>query len=298
MDIVLIFVKSIKNLKNMKKTVLLILVMLSAVFSFAQPKATIDGSVCASAPDCPKYVCENSTINLLAGITSGLVDSVVWRERIWNGSSWGAYQTIGTTQTITVPINEAATLTHTYRYQLIVYSGGSTYFALSDVYVNAGPTNTLLSDYTTICAGSPVNFTASAGGTTYDFKVGGVSQYSGSNSFWSSSTLANGDQVTVTVSNGSCSATSAPIVMTVRPRPDAISVTPSSTCHGEAMDWTYQGLTGTGPWTVSFWNSTHTIQYGPDYNVSSSNGLLPDVPIPYGTSNVHFKIEDIYCPNF
>ena len=86
--------------------------------------------------------------------------------------------------------------------------------------------------------------------------------------------------------------------MTVRPRPDATSVMPSSTCLGEEMDWTYSGLTGTGPWVVSFWDPTHTIQYGPDYNVSNPNGSINDVPIPYGTPNVHFKIEDNYCPNF
>lgn len=298
-NIVQYFIESKKIKENMRKTVLLLGLMLSTVISFAQ-QATIDGDVCTSADLCKKYVCENSTIDLLAGITSGPLDSVVWRQRIFDPitSTWGSWQTVGTTIIITVPVGMTATVGYVYRYQLIAYSGGNAYFALSDVYVNARPTATLLSDYTTICAGSLVNFTASAGGTTYDFKVGGVSQYSGANSFWSSSTLANGDQVTVTVSNGSCSATSTPIIMTVHPRPDATSVTPSSTCNGEAMDWTYQGLTGTGPWTVSFWNPTHTIQYGPDYNVSSSNGSLPDVPIPYGTSNVHFKIEDIYCPNF
>lgn len=292
-------IKSVKKKKFMKKAVFIFVLMLSTVFSSFAQQATIDGSACASAPDCQKYVCENSTIDLLAGITSGSIDSLVWRERIWDGTVWGAaYQVVSTNPTISVPVNESATMGHVYRYQLIIYQSGNQYYALSDVFVNSGPTATLLSDYTTICAGSTVTFTASAGGTTYDFKVNGVSQYLGPNSSWSSSTLANNDQVTVTISNGSCSSTSSPIPMTVRPRPDAASVTPSSTCLGEEMDWTYSGLTGTGPWVVSFWDPTHTTQYGPDYNLSNPIGSINDVPIPYGTPNVHFKIEDNYCPNF
>lgn len=292
-------IKSVKKKKFMKKAVFIFVLMLSTVFSSFAQQATIDGSVCASAPDCPKYVCENSTIDLLAGITSGSIDSLVWRERISDGTVWGAYQVVSTNPTISVPVNESATMGHVYRYQLIIYQSGNQYYALSDVFVNSGPTATLLSDYTTICAGSTVTFTASAGGTTYDFKVNGVSQDSWPNSSWSSSTLANGDQVTVTVTSGSCSTTSEPISMTVHEIPDLGSVTPSPTCYGDDMEFTYSGLTGSGFWTLSFWNTEHNVQYGDDYSVTSSGGLLT-VPIEYGTNEVHLKIIDTAtgCSNF
>lgn len=292
---------NLKKMLNMEKTVLILILMLSSVTFLFSQEARINGFHSDFITPGPNlFVCSGDSILLSADLVpSGTINNYVWRQRVWNSgtleSDWTTVD-IGSAN-IYAPYNGAANDNYLYDYQLIIISGGGSYQTYFRIAVDLLPTVVLSGDKE-ICQGENVTFNASAGGTTYDFKVGGVSQYSGPNSSWSSSTLANGDQVTVTVTSGSCSATSAPIVMTVRPRSDATSVTPSSTCNGEAMDWTYQGLTGTGPWIVSFWNPTHTIQYGPDYNVSTSNGSLPDVPIPYGTSNVHFKIQDQYCPNF
>ena len=65
-----------------------------------------------------------------------------------------------------------------------------------------------------------ITFTAT-GGTSYQFRVNGTiaQAFSGSNTFISS-TLANGDVVTVDVSNGNCSTAYSPgIPVTIKPLP-------------------------------------------------------------------------------
>lgn len=290
--------KKIKKSKIMKRTLFIVLIMMMMQSGFSQ-QATINGSNCSSAPNCFEYVCEGQNIVLVSGITSGVIDNVVWRQRYSDDLvNWSSWSIISSDLTIQAPFGGVAIEGRTYQYWLRVYQGVNEYWTFFELRTNPAPISDINSDHTEICFGEIVTFNASAGGTTYDFKVNGVSQYSGPNSSWSSSSLLNNDQITVTISTGGCSATSSPISMTVRSRPDAASVTPSSTCLGEGMNWTYSGLTGTGPWVVSFWDPTHTTQYGPDYNVSNPNGSINDVPIPYGTPNVHFKIEDQYCPNF
>ena len=102
------------------------------------------------------------------------------------------------------------------------------------------PTPTLVADKTTICAGDLVTFTAT-GGTNYNFKVNGSSVQSGASGTYTSSTLANGNSVTVDVTNGNkCSATSAAIVITVNALPaGTLSVSPSATiCAGDNLTFT------------------------------------------------------------
>lgn len=77
--------------------------------------------------------------------------------------------------------------------------------------VNALPQVTLTNDATNneICSGDYVTFTATGGdvGATYDFAINGTSVQSSTSNTYSSSTLSNGDQVSVTVTNTTgCSA--------------------------------------------------------------------------------------------
>jgi len=297
----------IKNQRNMKKKALLMLFMMLSVVGFSQ-SATIDGSVCASAPDCPKYVCENSTISLLAGITSGSIDSLKWRERISinGGGTWSGWTTIGTNLTRSVPVGEVATIGHIYRYQLIIYQGGIQYFALSDVYVNAAPTATLLCNDTTICAGINVTFSASAGGTSYDFRINGASIQSGASSIFTTSALVNGDNITVTITNGNgCVKTSLPISMVVYPLPSVTSVTGNSTlgCVGQNGNATITGLTGTAPWSLEIWTDVSgnpgVLYYAVPGTTAIPNTVIP-VPISViGFETLHLRITDVHgCKNF
>lgn len=289
----------------MKKSIVVISFMMLSFIVFSQ-SATIDGVVCTNSVDCPKYVCENATRNLVAGITSGSVDSVVWRERIWNGSAWSAYTTIGKTITISVPFGEAANVAHTYRYQLIVYTGGTMKYALSDMYVNSAPTVTLLSSETAICSGALVTFTASSGGTNYDFKVNGSSFYSGGNSFASTTALTNGDNITVTITgSNTCTATSAPISMTVHQNPQATSVvgnlpTPAA-CPGSLVPVTITGLTGTGPWHLEVWNTVGGIPTSLHIDAGTTNNPNPTINVPVynvGQNPMFLKVSDAFgCHN-
>lgn len=300
---VFVLKNQLKNLKVMERKILLL--FLSFIFFshilFSQ-NATINGNICPFAfpTSCLERVCEGQKFPFVAETPLGTpIDSVKWYEQKGDvNGTWSSPVLVSQVQTIHAPVTEDAALGRRYRYTLVVYSGGSPYSAAIELDVNALPNATLNVSSNSICAGSGVLFTA-LGGINYEFRVNSTTYQNGIDNQFSTSSLNNNDTVKVVVTNSNgCSTTSSPIVMTVRPRPDAASVTPSSTCLGEGMNWTYSGLTGTGPWVVSFWDPTHTTQYGPDYIVTNPNGSLNDVPIPYGTPSVHFKIQDNHCPNF
>ena len=92
--------------------------------------------------------------------------------------------------------------------------------------VNPLPTPTLVADKNPVCAGDLVTFTAT-GGTSYNFKVNGLSQQSGASATYATTTLANNDAVTVDATNANgCIGTSLAVFMTVNPLP-----TGTLTCH-------------------------------------------------------------------
>ncbi|OYX84775.1 MAG: hypothetical protein B7Y83_07105 [Flavobacteriales bacterium 32-34-25] len=90
------------------------------------------------------------------------------------------------------------------------------------VVVGASITPTLSSNDAdnSFCAGTSVMFTA-GGGTSYNFKVNGVSVQNGTSTTYTTSTLTNGQVVTVVVSNSSCSVTSSGITNIVNALPSA-----------------------------------------------------------------------------
>src|SRR5690606_25857998 len=87
--------------------------------------------------------------------------------------------------------------------------------------VNPLPVATIVSNDADniICSGSPVTFTAApSGGTTYDFRVNGVIAFTSATNTFTTSTLNNGDVVSVTVTSATgCVGTSAGVAMTVNP---------------------------------------------------------------------------------
>jgi len=111
-----------------------------------------------------------------------------------------------------------------------------------------------------ICAGTPVTFTATAGnlggGTvTYNFKVNNSSVQNSSSNTYTSSSLANGNAVTctITITGGGCrtsnTANSNSISMVVTTAPTVFTLTGSNVCSG-----TTQG-------TVKLSNSQSNVSY-------------------------------------
>ncbi len=105
--------------------------------------------------------------------------------------------------------------------------------------VNALPTPTLSADRTSICPGDAVTFTA-GGGTSYTFKVNGSPVQSGASNIYTTTTLTNGQSVTVTTTNASgCSATSSAIVITVNALPTGtLNASATSICTGDNVTFT------------------------------------------------------------
>ena len=119
--------------------------------------------------------------------------------------------------TATIVYNTAGTYTTTLR--VTVGPPPTRYDYEADVTVNANPTATLVSDDADniICIGQDVIFTAGpAGQVNYEFFVNGGSVLSGTSTTFSTSSLSNGDVVTVTVTDANgCTDTHAGITMTV-----------------------------------------------------------------------------------
>ena len=114
--------------------------------------------------------------------------------------------------------------------------------------VNALPTGTLTAtensgtpDDNSICANTPVTFTATSGFATYDFQVNGISKQNTASNTYNTSALVNNDVVSVVVKSGSnCSATFNTITITVVASPTGtLSVSPSNNiCAGDDVTFT------------------------------------------------------------
>ena len=115
---------------------------------------------------------------------------------------------------------------------------------------------------TTICSGNNVTFTATptAGGSTpsYQWKINGTNTGTNSplNSTFTSSTLNNGDSVTVVMTtNNSCvqTATSNAIVLTVNPSPvsPTIGTVSMPSCDATTGSLNLSNLPATGTWTLT-----------------------------------------------
>jgi gliding motility-associated-like protein len=114
--------------------------------------------------------------------------------------------------------------------------------------VNALPTPSLTSSDAdnSFCAGTSVTFTA-GGGTSYNFRVAGVSVQSGSSNTYTTTSLTNNQVVSVIVTNSNgCSATSAGITNTVYalPVPTLVSSDANNSfCAGTSVTFTAGGGT-------------------------------------------------------
>lgn len=286
----------------MKKLFLILILLFFGANSFAQ-QATINGIHSDSVQGYTMYMFSGDSTELVAGITSGTIDSVWWRQAYWDtGPTYHNFSWASKNNTILAPVGMTSTAGYVYDYHLIVFSGGSTYQTFCRVFTNSAITAQIDCDDTSVCKGTTVNFwTSPSGGQNYTYRVNGSVVQTDTSHTYSSSSLNDGDSVTVTYTdiNGD-SITAGPIVMTVYEIPDATSVTPQNNpCNdGSEMIFNYTGLSGTGPWTLSFWDTGHTTQYGSNIEKSTTDGTV-SVPIPYEEPGTHLKIKSADgCENF
>jgi alpha-tubulin suppressor-like RCC1 family protein len=156
-----------------------------------------------------------------------------------NGVSQGA-ATAGTFTTTTLTNGAVISLTGTTNGCTATSTNSYTFT------INPIPSTTLTNNSTanTICSGQSVVFTGS-GASSYQFFINGVSQgaASGVNTF-TTSALTNGQTVTVTGTQNSCSATSSGNTMTVNPLPTVTlssSDADNSICLNQSVTFTATG---------------------------------------------------------
>jgi hypothetical protein len=99
----------------------------------------------------------------------------------------------------------------------------------------------------TICAGETVEFTATAGYDTYNFYVGATPYNNGGNHVWSTTALANNDQIFVSATSAAgCVGNSAPAIsmnVTSAPVVTLSTIDPITVCENTAIAFNASGAT-------------------------------------------------------
>jgi gliding motility-associated-like protein len=144
--------------------------------------------------------------------------------------------------------------------------------------MNALPVPTLTSSDpdNTFCAGTSVTFTAS-GGTSYDFRAGAASVQNGASATYTTSSLTNGQIVSVIVSNAAgCTATSTGITNIVNTLPTANAGSGGNECD---LTFTLNAVPsiGTGTWTLT--TGPGTASFAPNANSPTATVTVSE----YGT---------------
>jgi gliding motility-associated-like protein len=255
-------------------------------------------------------ICAGTSVTFTATPVNGGTPSYQWKV---NGSDVGTNSPTFTSATLVN--NDAVTVTMTSSLTCVI-SGTANSNSIT-MTVNPLPVPTLSSSAAgnSFCAGTSVTFTAS-GGTNYDFMVGATTVQNGISNIYTTSTLTNGQIVSVIVSNSDgCSATSSGITNTVHPLPTAsiISSAPNNTsCQGASVTFT-----ASGGISYDFRVSGSTVQNGAsntyttsslandqvvDVVVTNSNGcsatsagitnIVSPIPIPTLTSS---DADNIFC---
>jgi len=148
-------------------------------------------------------------------------------------------------------------------------------FTAPAITIAASPSGSVTAAPATICAGDNVVFTATGGFTNYNFKLNNVSTQNGPGNTFSSTTLSDGDVISVDVTNASsCVTTFTAAALTVNPLPTGTLV-PVETSGLIAND----GIICTGA-TVIFTAPTGFTNY---------NFILNNISIQNGTSNTYTK---------
>lgn len=184
-------------------------------------------------------ICAGVSVTFSATPSNGGTPSYQWKV---NGTNAGTNSSTFTSATLTN--NDAVSVAMTS--SLSCVTSGTANSNIITMVVNPLPVPTLSSSApgNAFCAGTSVTFTAS-GGVNYDFRVGTTSIQNGSGNVYTTTTLANGDVVSVIVTNANgCIATSSGITNTVHPLPTATirsSAAINTSCVGTSVTFTASG---------------------------------------------------------
>ena len=253
-------------------------------------------------------MCATSGIASFTVVVGGTAP-YVYQWQYYNGTTWGsvvngtpagAIYTNSTTATLTVAgITSAGS--PQYRCFVTNCSGGnSAASAAVTLTVNALPVPTLTSSEAdnTFCQGTSITFTA-GGGTNYDFRLGGVTVQNGPSTTYTTTSLANGQRVTVVVTNASgCTATSAEIQNIVNALPFIFISTPAA-CSPDFINYSV-GVTVAPGATVT---STSGVVTNSGSNVWTITGILAHTNVTIkatgsgGCENtINVTAPDCNCP--
>lgn len=171
--------------------------------------------------------------------------------------------------------NVAFTPSATTTYTVTADNGaGCTGTATETITVNSVPVVPVInaSGPLTMCgSGSVTLISSSASGNTWS--TGETTQ---------SITVSSTGNYTVTVSNGTCSATSAPTAVTVNPVPATPIVTPNGAttfCTGGSVTLTSSSATG-NTWSTGETTQSIVVSNAGNYTVSVSNGTCSSISVP------------------
>lgn len=186
-------------------------------------------------------------------------------------------------------ITVAPTSTTTYTLTGVTANGVvGTITGTTSVTVNVNPIPTVVLSSNdadnTICEGTSITFTATAGLTKYVFRVNGVVMQTGGSNTYTTVLSAGTQSVDVVVSNmGGCSSTSSAVVVTVNPKPAAAEaiIGAVSVCKG-AVNQAYS-VPSIGNATSYIWTFTNGAT-----GTSSTNGINVKFPNS-GTSIITVK---------
>jgi hypothetical protein len=189
-------------------------------------------------------ICQGSTTIALGGSYGGAATGAIWSDGGAGGSfSNNSGSTPGTT-TYTASVTSAASVT------LTLTSTGGTCGAISTskiLVVNAYPAGAITVSSSSICAGSPVTFSATPGYDVYTFKINGTAVQGPSiDPNFTTSSLAAGNTVTAQVFSNNCGFTFTAPVVTIGTPPVATLVNNSvgnSICAADFITFTAGGGT-------------------------------------------------------
>lgn len=169
-----------------------------------------------------------------------------------NGASNYEFFVDGVSQGASSPTNTLSStgfVVGTYNVQVVGESANCTNSTNNTITVNPLPTPTITSSDVdnTICAGETVTYTGT-GGSLYEFFINGTSQGAATSlAQFSSSTLADGDVVSiVATSSAGCVAPASATAITVNPNPTVVltsSDIDQQICSGDNVDFTGSGAT-------------------------------------------------------
>lgn len=179
---------------------------------------------------------------------------------------------------LTIPTNATSSSNYLIR---VVSSDPVVVSNLSpNITINALPSVTLTSDDAdnSICLGTPVTFTATAGYSNYNFRVNGMTTQNGASNTFLTSSLANNDVVDVIVTDANgCSNTSSSITMTVISAPEPTndpSAVVFSSLTGTSAKIEWQPGDGTGRVVILKANSAINASPLTDNTVYNANATF------------------------